>query len=328
MGILTCRMCGEDESTENTFPMYDCNENGWWCDCCDAFNYYDTAIHQNHQFTIIYEDKSLKVVKTAKNKRFKQQLSPFRYPGGKSKMIPYLYQFLRESKCDTLASPFTGGGSFELAMLEAGVVKKLRLNDLDYGVYAVWWCILYMPDMLIERIQAFKPTHKVYFEAQALIKTDYRHLDLLEAAWITLLVNRLAFSGIAKANPLGGKKGTLNALTARWNPTTLIKRISAIHELAPNIEISCVNAIEFIEDTFLSNSTTLFIDPPYVEKGQALYNQFYTEQDHMELAFVLRTLHVGTPSADILVTYDYNDWLERLYYAIDHSEVIGRNYSI
>lgn len=326
MAILICRMCEAEESTKNSF---DSDDNGWWCDECDAYNYYEQSKHLEHQFTIIYEDKSAKNTKSnMTSKILKKQLSPFRYPGGKSKVIPYLAQFLRESKCEVLASPFTGGGSFELSMLEAGVVKKLRLNDLDYGVYAVWWCILHMPDVLIERIQAFKPTHKAYFKAQSLIKNDYRHLDVVEAAWITLLVNRLSFSGIAKANPLGGKNGTKESLISRWNPNTLIKRINAIQRLAPNIEVSCENATDFIQDEFWSDTSTLFIDPPYVEKGKALYNQFYTKENHMELAFLLRSLHVGTPAADILVTYDYNEWLEGHYYAVDQSEILGRNYSI
>lgn len=220
------------------------------------------------------------------------------------------------------------GAGFELAMLEGGVVKKLILNDLDYGVFAVWWNILNQPDALIDKIVQFKPTHSAYFEAQQLIQSDYRHLDLLDAAWVTLLVNRLAYSGISKANPLGGKNGTLEALTARWNPSALTKRIQTIHQFSDRIELHCEDAAEFVEEMFWLSGCSLFLDPPYFKKGKALYSLFYTEKDHEKLAHTLRVLHHGFPNSDIIVTYDYDKYIEDLYYAADSKEIIGRDYSI
>lgn len=71
-----------------------------------------------------------------------------------------MYSHLHKEKTIKLVSPFTGGGSFELAMLQAGVIKKLHLNDKDFGVYSLWWAIKYMPFALIERLQSKEPTHK------------------------------------------------------------------------------------------------------------------------------------------------------------------------
>lgn len=213
-------------------------------------------------------------------------------------------------------------------MLEAGVVENLKLNDKDYGIYSLFWCIKHTPETLIERIATFTPTHKEFFKAQQLIKTDYRYLDMIDAAWITLMVNRLAFSGIAKANPLGGRNGKQIDLVKRWNPTTLIKRIKKIHEMADSFEIYCEDAVSFIEDWLWDDEMTAFIDPPYYSKGKLLYNQFYTEEDHVKLAWVLRTIYWGFPSADIIVTYDFNKFIDDLYFAADKREVIGRNYSI
>lgn len=320
-GVMLCRMCEFDGADDE-------NERGWWCGNCDSFNFWDKAEYGKHRFTIVLEDKKQLEKKVMPLAKFKRQLSPLRYPGGKSKFIPYLASLLQLDKCETLISPFTGGGSFELAMLEAGVVKRLRLNDLDYGIYSLWWTMLYMPDALIERIKTFRPNHKAYFEAQALIKTDYRHLDMLEAAWITLMVNRLAFSGIAKANPLGGKNGSEESLVARWNPDTLIKRILRIHEMSEAIDIHCENAVRFIEDYFWDDGATMFIDPPYFLKGKDLYNQFYTKKDHDELAWTLRSLHYGFPNADIIVTYDFHEYIEDIYFLVDQKEVVGRQYSI
>lgn len=64
----------------------------------------------------------------------------------------------------------------------------------------------------------------------------------------------------------------------------------------------------------------------YVKKGKDLYHCYYTERDHIELASLLDSLHHGTPGADILVTYDYTQWLSQLYQYPDIRK-IGRFYS-
>lgn len=318
---IECRICGSDWQDDR-------NDDGWWCADCDGFNYWDASKHEQHKFTIILEDKSTTEGFQKLATPFKKRLSPLRYPGGKSKMIDYLATFVRSEKCGTLISPFVGGGSFELALLEAGVVKKLMLNDLDYGIYSLWWTMLHMPGELINKIEQFKPTQKAFFEAQTLIKTDYRHLNIIEAAWITLLVNRLAYSGIAKANPLGGKKGTKESLAARWNPNALISRIQTIHSMADSIEIYCEDAVKFVEDWYWDDNATLFVDPPYFEKGEKLYNLFFTEQDHLNLSFTLQTIHNGFPSADVIVTYDFHEFIDNCYNHADERVVVGRRYSI
>lgn len=322
---LVCRNCGAYYTQDD---YVDSNDEGYWCDSCDSYNYFEADKHDQHKFILILEDKfnnNEPIQKT--NNKFKKNLSPLRYPGGKSKLIPYLHSHLQKNKCEVLASPFSGGGSFELSMLEAGVVKRIHLNDLDYGIYSLWWTILHAPFTLIDRINSNQLTHKCYFEAQTLIKNNFVGANNIEAAWATLLVNRLAYSGIAKANPLGGKHGTQEQLLSRWTPNTLIKRIEHIYSLSDRIEISCMDAVEFIETEFWNNSATLYIDPPYLEKGKALYNFFYTKRDHINLCIALDGLHSGTPCADILVTYDYSNWLEQLY---QHPKIkiIGRKYSI
>lgn len=70
------------------------------------------------------------------------------------------------------------------------------------------------------------------------------------------------------------------------------------------------------------------IDPPYFQKGKLLYNHFFKEEDHINLALLLRSLHHGFPNADIIVTYDYDTLIDNIYYAADKREIIGRQYSI
>lgn len=323
---LICEFCCEmyeDTNGLDTLP------HGWFCDCCDAFNFFEGTRVEQDQFLVILEDKAkTEESKVTKYSHLRRNLSPFRYPGGKSKMIDYLYQHLYKNKVETLYSPFTGGGSFELAMLDAGVVNRIVLNDLDYGVYSLWFCMLYMHDEIIYRIQHAKPTHKDYFRAQQQIKQKFEGMNCLEAAWATLLVNRLAYSGISKANPLGGKYGSNDQLLSRWNPQTLIKNIEHIARQHKRIKLHCEDAYEFMVESYWDGNGVLFIDPPYINKGAALYNVAMTLDEHRKLGFHLDLLYQGNSGANIIVTYDYNKITAEMFESATETIVIGRRYSI
>jgi DNA adenine methylase len=324
--MLTCQICGLTSSAESGDFQLDNFNKGFWCEDCDGYTYLSND-NLKHHFTLILEDKnSEEIIDNPSHIKFSKRISPYRYPGGKSKIIPYLYSHLQKEKSKKLISPFTGGGSFELAMLDAGIVEELHMNDLDTGVYSLWWIIKHMPFVLVERLQSIVPNHKDYFIAQSIIKSDYQGVDIVEAAWASLLVNRLAYSGVSKANPLGGKKGSKEALLSRWNPAELIRRIEKIHSMSHRIEITQENAVNLIEESYWLDDATIFIDPPYIHKGKDLYHCYYTEEDHRELSYLLNTLYCGFPGADLVVTYDYNEWLENLY-DFPEKHIIGRKYS-
>lgn len=128
-----------------------------------------------------------------------------------------------------------------------------------------------------------------------------------------LVVNRLAFSGIYKANPLGGIRGDRTKLLSRWNPSDLCRRIRLIHEMSHRYTVLNQDALEVIEEEYWGNRTTIFLDPPYYHQGKNLYRYFYEEDDHLELQFLLDDLHKGFPCADILLCYDDADFIESIY---------------
>lgn len=324
--MLECQFCGLIGTTKSDHFELDKYNIGFWCVDCDGFTYLNNNTVK-HRFTLILEDKKAeKIILNPQTIKFSKRLSPYRFPGGKSKIVEYLYSHLQKAKSKKLISPFTGGGSFELAMLDAGIIDHLHINDLDTGVYSLWWVIKHMPYALIDRLQTILPNHKDYFSAQTVIKSDYEGVDVVDAAWASLLVNRLAYSGISKANPLGGKNGSQKALLSRWNPVDLIKRIEKIHSMGERIEITQENAIDLIEEAYWQEEATIFIDPPYVNKGEDLYHCFYTQKEHLRLSLLLDTLYSKFPGADILVTYDFNKWLDNLY-EYPEREIIGRVYS-
>lgn len=84
----------------------------------------------------------------------------------------------------------------------------------------------------------------------------------------------------------------------------------------------------FVEEAYWNTDAHIFLDPPYVKKGQALYNHFYTEHDHTKLAFLLNELYKGMPGADIIVTYDLDKLITDSYEYQTEAHIIGRQYSI
>jgi DNA adenine methylase len=325
--VLTCQFCEyEVDLIDAEIDQY---QQGFWCGACDGYTYMDGL--QRHRFTLILEDgkSSGSRIPTIKVPVIlKKQLSLLRYPGGKSKFIPVIYSKLQAEKTKTLVSPYTGGGSLELAFLSAGIVSELILNDLDVGIYSLFWVIKHMPDDLVYRIRNSKPTHKEYFKAQSVMKNDYAGCTILEAAWYILLVNRLAYSGIYSANPLGGRCGKQSELISRWNPDKLCKRIQAIHEMSDGITVMNMDACDLIEEEYWKPETTIFIDPPFVKKGKQLYRCYYDEAEHIRLNVLLDSLHQGMLGADIIVTYDNDPLIEKIYLYPTSIEKFSRVYSI
>jgi DNA adenine methylase len=143
-----------------------------------------------------------------------------------------------------------------------------------------------------------------------------------------LLVNRLAYSGIYKANPLGGRSGTKQCLLSRWNPDDLCKRIRLIHEMSDRISILNKDACELIEEAYWQGpTTTLYIDPPYFQKGKQLYRCYYDREQHIELNVLLDSLHHGMPGSDILLCYDNDPFIREIYMYPD-IEKFNRVYSV
>lgn len=177
-----------------------------------------------------------------------------------------------------------------------------------------------MPDVLKGKITAFTPSQEAYYKARHEVLNNYRSSDINDAAWYALIVNRLAFSGIPYANAMSDP-------SCRWNAKTLCKRIDAIHEKADHMHISCMDACEYIQDKYWLPNSTLFIDPPYYEKGSTLYHCYYNDGQHRELSYSLDELYKSFPCNDMIITYDNSPAILDMY-NYPQKYTISRKYSI
>lgn len=320
----TCSHCSFSSDSLEDFEEDFQYHQGFWCPYCDGFTYYDEK-KDRRSYTVLLEDKENTEIRKIRSKNhLKKQVSPLRYPGGKSKILDLLSTYLHEEK-KTFVDVYCGGGSVGLSLLLSGIVEHLVMNDLDKGVYALFYVILTAPEMLIEKIKTITLDRNLFFEYQQMIKKNYEGYSKLERAFGFLVVNRLAFSGIWNANPTSN-------LLQRWNPKVLEKRIWNIWEKREQITLLNEDALKVIEEYYWDETCTLFIDPPYyVAWEKKLYKHCYQEEEHRQLAELLNSLVSGMPAhADILVTYDNHPFIAKLYQeaGVANVETISRNYSI
>lgn len=330
--MLTCRWCGE---TYDDTASVDRAESGFWCEFCDGFTHFDPIAGERHRMLLLLERAAAKEIKCGAGElpyppHIRKRISPLRYPGGKSKLIDYLYAQLLSGFNDTFVEVFAGGASLGLSLLDVGCINKLVLNDYDPMVYAFWNICLNNPEYLCNRIDQRLPSLEDFWNAKTVMhknRTGETVCDK-ELAWAFFLLNRTAFSGIVLAHPMGGKNGETKKFLSRWNPEALKRRIRRVAELAPKIELYNKDCNSFLEEeAYWLPNCTLFVDPPYVAAGSAMYSSAFREEDHRRLAELLEMLYTGMDGPDIILTYDDHPMIRALY-PLAEQRVVGRVYSV
>ena len=263
-------------------------------------------------------------------------ISPLRYPGGKGKLGPYFARLLANQPVPitTYAEPYAGGAGAGLFLLAEGYIDTLLINDLNPGIAAFWRCVVETPESLAELIEtapvdlsAWHRHREVYLNAQG--ASD------LTLGFATFFLNRCNRSGILTARPIGGLDQTGKWLIdARFNRKDLASRVRYIGSLGSGISVSEKKALEFIQQVARRrNPVLLYVDPPYLGKGEDLYMSSHSWGDHESLARKLSTLRHPW-----VLTYDVDERIRPLYptnrclsYSISHTaheQRVGREYMI
>src|SRR5260221_14429657 len=81
--------------------------------------------------------------KTVVNVASIPQRSPFRYPGGKTWLIPTVRQWLKQNTTATLLiEPFAGGGIVSLTAAFEKLADHITMVEMDEQIAAVWEVVL------------------------------------------------------------------------------------------------------------------------------------------------------------------------------------------
>lgn len=262
----------------------------------------------------------------------------FRYPGGKSRLAKQIFNIIDDkidlNNINNYIEPFIGGGSMFLYMTQR--LKNLRsstINDKDCGIYAIWESILSNPNDLVKKIKDYKPTVDTYCEFNFRLNETYMLEDypIVEMAFEKIAVHQMSYSGLGlkSGSPIGGfeQKGKYK-IDCRYNPETMTRKINDIVNLLrkiPKITVSNADCMEILNGDKETDAeqTLIYLDPPYYQIGNTLYQEGMTEKEHIELSQKLKTSN----NANWFISYDDCTFIRDLYSDCD-IEIINANYTI
>ena len=218
--------------------------------------------------------------------------SPLRYPGGKQCLASFVRSVIIENGMQgcVYAEPYAGGAGLALRLLLDGTVEKIILNDKCKLVTTFWRELFYHTHSLVEMIAEEPACMETWHKTREIIQRP-SEFTKKEIAFAFFFQNRTNFSGVIDGGVIGGKNQSGKyKLDARYPKERLISLIEQIAKYRKQVKICCKDAISFMRKDLLplGESCLTYCDPPYYEKGQALYLNAYSPSDHASVAEFLQ----------------------------------------
>lgn len=237
--------------------------------------------------------------------------SPLRYPGGKTRLSPFIKQVIKENNLLGIdyIEPYAGGAGVALSLMFEEYVSNITINDLDLAIYSFWHSVVNYPDTFCEKIDQTPITMDTWYEQKEIQGKKHSKLNLLKLGFSTFFLNRTNVSGVIKGGVVGGKNQTGKyKIDARYKKESLIKRIKRIGDYKNRINVTNEDAQNILKKNL--DDCFLYIDPPYVSRGKDLYMNFYQEDDHRKIS---ETLLNNNSNCYWVLSYDSNSLIHKLY---------------
>jgi DNA adenine methylase len=222
--------------------------------------------------------------------------SPLRYPGGKSKAINQIAEYLPESFLE-FREPFVGGGSVFIYLRQKFPDIKIWINDLNRELFLFWKIAQSDIAQLVKEIRHIKVK---YTDGKSLFteltSVDVNNLSDLERAVRFFVLNRITFSGTVESGGFSQE-----AFYKRFTDSSIERLEKLENILSENVQITNLDYSHLLksggEDVFV------FLDPPYFSATKSkLYGKdgdLHTYFEHQRFAEVLQQCHHRW-----LITYD------------------------
>jgi DNA adenine methylase len=263
------------------------------------------AMLREEPFALLFPDLEQNLPRT--NVRYKSaqpvnvasvpQRSPFRYPGGKTWLVPYIRDWLthQDRVPSKLIEPFAGGAIISMTAGFEQLARHVVFAELDEQVAAVWQTILNgQAGWLADRIAGFDLTLE---NVKAVLEKPPGALR--DKAFQTILRNRVQRGGILAPGAGFVKTGENGrGLKSRWYPETLARRIRNINAMKACFTFVHGDAFELIKRYRDDASSVFYVDPPYTIAAKRLYPAWRIDHEQLfaELAKV---------KGDFLMSYDH-----------------------
>lgn len=222
--------------------------------------------------------------------------SPFRYPGGKTWLVPYVRSWLGSvrPRPQLLIEPFAGGGIVGLTAGIERLADHVILVEKDEDVAAVWKVILNgQAEWLAQRIEEFSLTKAGVLK---ILRKPPRNPR--ERAFSAIIRNRVQRGGIMAVGAGLVKNGENGrGLSSRWYPHTLANRIRTIAAMRERFSFIEGDGMEVIRSYMRDRNAAFFVDPPYTVAARRLYSHWQVDQRRL---FGLLERVEGS----VLLTYD------------------------
>ncbi len=227
------------------------------------------------------------------------QRSPFRYPGGKTWLVPEMRTWLHGvgKKPAVFVEPFAGGGIASLTAVFEGRCDRAVMCELDEDVAALWTLIFSDARWLVDRILSFQMTASNVDHVVA-----RRSLSIRDRGFATLVLNRVRRGGILASGASFMREGENGrGLSSRWYPETLARRILEIHQRKELFDFIHGDGFSVIERFSGVPNAVYFVDPPYTAGGKRAGRRLYAhnEMDHRRLFRAMQSVQGA-----FLMTYD------------------------
>ena len=214
----------------------------------------------------------------------KSHKTPLRYPGGKSRALSKLFQFIPNlSDYTEYREPFLGGGSVAIEVSKRYPHLKIWVNDLYEPLYNFWRQIQNngeeIKDKLIEYKSLYPNPDKargLFVESKEIVNDQT--LDSLDRAVRFYIVNKCSFSGLTESSSFSQQASISNF------SMNGIEKLTGYQELITNWKFTNESYEQLLTD---DRSVFIYLDPPYEikdnlygGKGGTMHKRF----DHDEFA--------------------------------------------
>jgi DNA adenine methylase len=222
--------------------------------------------------------------------------SPLRYPGGKSKAINQISEYLPDSFSE-FREPFVGGGSIFIYLKQKFPKLKIWINDLNRELFLFWkFAQSHLPQLVEEtrRIKDKYTNGKLLFEELTGVNTN--DLSNFDRAIRFFILNRITFSGTVESGGFSEQ-----AFHKRFTYSS-IERLEKLEKiLTEDVTITNLDYSELLNVE--GKNVFIFLDPPYFAATKSkLYGKdgnLHISFDHQRFAETLVNCHYRW-----LITYD------------------------
>ena len=195
--------------------------------------------------------------------------TPLRYPGGKSRAIKKMVQFLPDmNKYKEYREPFLGGGSVALHMTQTYPHLEVWVNDLYEPLVNFWQQLQDEANEITTRLKTFKTAYptpdrarELFIESKELVN-DQKQSDITRAVSF-YVVNKCSFSGLTESSSFSSQASDSN-FSLRG-----IEKLPEYSEIIQNWVITNLTYERMSSD---EKDVFTYLDPPY-EIGTNLYGK-------------------------------------------------------